>query len=366
MKKILKAAPFILIILLFTSPLVAQTSLDIDIFRKDKPKVQALWHRMADYSPTLRSVESAEFSPDGQHVVSAAKFGYYLMMWRVADGFLEWQKIMDAEIEAVTFSPDGKFIAAGDEAYNVTIFDMEGNVIRVLEHDAAFDGITWRPDGKFIAGGSEKGEVVLWNTDTWEKEILDAGGTVNSLQFTKDSKKLIAAGNRLNTEDRDAPREGFVKSWDVANNWEVMFDFKAQERSTKSVRLHPDEKSFAIAGFANQLKIYTYPEAEEIKVFDVPKKLEAVEYHPEGNFLFAGGHGDVIYVYSTETWQEVLQIDAPRVEYIDFTKDGRLMVTGHEDSGLLSLYLIWSKLTGAGHYDQLSREILNNKDMQDK
>lgn len=336
------------------------------IFRKDKPMLKEMWNRVADYSPTLRSVESAEFSPDGHHVVSAAKFGYYLMMWRVADGFLLWQKVMDAEIEAVTFSPDGKYIAAGDEAYNVTIFDMEGNVVRVLEHDAAFDGITWRPDGKYLAGGSEKGEVVLWNTNTWEKEILDAGGTVNSLQFTKDSKKLIAVGNRRDPNNPDAPRHGFVKSWDVTNDWEVIFEFRAQDRSTKSVRLHPNEKTFAIAGFASEVKVYTYPEAEEIAVFNVPTKLEAVEYHPEGNFLFAGGHGKVLHIYSTKNYEKVMEYPCNRVEYIDFTTDGRLMVTGHEDSGLLTLHLFWSKLTGEGDYDKLSREILKNKDMQNR
>ena len=357
----------ILVTLMIMAGMAGSTALsqsEIVIFREDKPIIKEMWHRVADYSPTLRSVESAEFSPDGHHVVSAAKFGYYLMMWRVADGCLLWQKVMDAEIEAVTFSPDGKYIAAGDEAYNVTIFDLEGNVVRVLEHDAAFDGITWQPNGKYLAGGSEKGEVVLWNTTTWEKEILDAGGTVNSLQFTKDSKKLIAAGNRKDPDNPDAPRHGFVKSWDVANDWVVIFDFRAQDRSTKSVRLHPNEKTFAIAGFASEIKVYSYPDAEEIAVFKVPAKLEAVEYHPEGNFLFAGGHGKVIHVYNTKDYEKVMEYPCNRVEYIDFTTDGRLMVTGHEDSGLLSLHLFWSKLTGEGDYDTLSKEILNNKDMQ--
>jgi WD40 repeat protein len=357
----------VLLTLVLCSGLLFQEGLDaqITIFRKDKPMIKPLWHRMADYSPTLRSVESAEFSPDGKYIVSAAKFGYYLMLWRVADGYLYWEKVMDAEIEAVTFSPDGKYIASGDEAYNVTIFDLKGNVVKKLEHDAAFDGITWRPDGKYVGGGSEKGEVVLWNTETWEKElILDAGGTVNSLQFTKDSKKLIAAGNRLDPQKPDKPRHGFVKSWDVEKNWEVIFDIKAQERSTKSVRFHPDEQSFAIAGFANQIKVYSYPGLKELAQFDMPKKLEAVEYHPEGNFLFAGGHGEVVYIYNTDKYDLVDTLQCRRVEYIDFTVDGRLMATGHEDSGLLSVYLIWSKLTGEGDYKTLSKEILKNKDMQ--
>jgi WD40 repeat protein len=338
---------------------------DIVIFKKDKPDIKLLWSRVADYSPTLRSVESAEFSPDGKYIVTAAKFGSYLMLWRVADGFLYWEKIFDAEIEAVTFSPDGKFIAAGDEAYNVTILNLEGEIIKVLEHDAAFDGISWRPDGKYVGGGSEHGEVVLWNTSTWEKEIvLEAGGTVNSLQFSKDSKKLIAAGNRIDTQNPEAPRHGFVKSWDVENNWQVVFDFKAQERSSKSVRFHPDEKSFAIAGFANQVKVFSYPDHKELAVFEFDKKLEAVEYHPEGNFLFAGGHGMEMHVYNTEYYEEVMTFPCRRVEYIDFSDDGRLMVTGHEDSGLLSLYMFWSKLSGENDYDILQREILNNKDLK--
>ena len=356
---------YFLLLGFFFVALPAISQEDIVIFKEDKPDIKLLWSRMADYSPTLRSVEAAEFSPDGKYVASAAKFGSYFMLWRVADGYLYWEKIMDAEVEAVTFSPDGQYIATGDEANMVTIFNLKGEVVKVLQHDAAFDGITWRPDGKYVGGGSENGKIVLWNTRTWEKEIvLDAGGTVNSLQFTKDSKKLIAAGNRRDPGNRDAPRHGFVKSWDVANDWAVIFDFRAQDRSTKSVRFHPGEKSFAIAGFANQVKVYTYPEHKELAVFNFEKKLEAVEYHPEGNFLFAGGHRSEMVVYNTKNYEEVMRFPCRRVEYIDFSDDGRLMVTGHEDSGLLSLYMLWSKLSGEDHYDILQRQILNNKDLK--
>jgi WD40 repeat protein len=184
-----------LLFILFTyEPLHAQI-----IFRTNKPDIKHLWSRVADFSPTLRSVEAAEISPDGKYVISGSKFGYYLMLWRVADGYLMWEHVMDAEIEAVTFSSDGQFVAAGDEAYTVNVFDLEGKPVKKLDHDAAFDGITWSPNGKYLAGGSEKGEVVLWNTRTWNKTlILEAGNTVNSLQFTKDTRKLIAAGNKLN------------------------------------------------------------------------------------------------------------------------------------------------------------------------
>lgn len=345
----------------FCSQANAQT-----IFREDKPLITPLWHRVADYSPTLRAVESAEISPDGKHVISGSKFGYYLMLWRIADGHLLWEKVMEAEIEAVTFSPDGKYIAAGDEAYQITIWDLKGNLIKTLMHDSAFDGITWSPDGRFVAGGSEKGEVVLWKAFNWEKvKILKAGETVNSLQFSKDTKRLIAAGNKMNPNpSHEWDRHGFVKAWEADNNWKVIFEINAQKQSSKSVRFNADEKSFAVGGFANQVKVFSFPGAEELAVIDLPEKVEAIAYHPEGNFLFVGGHSDDMLVYDTKRYEEVSSFNCKRIEYIDFSQDGRLMVTGHEDGGLLSLYLILSNIQTSDDYQKLSNEILQNKDLK--
>ncbi len=355
--------PLILFLMLIL--LLAETAEGQIIFREDKPMVKTLWHRVADYSPTLRSVEAAEISPDGKHVISASKFGYYLMLWRVADGYLIWEKVLDAEIEAVTFSPDGKYVIAGDEAYQVSLFNLQGELVEKFEHDAAFDGITWSPDGKYVASGSEGGEVVIWEADSWKKvKVLQAGNTVNSLEFTRDSDKLIVAGNRYDQGQTSGERHGFVKAWDVSENWQEIINIKAQERSTKSVRLSPDEQSFAIAGFANQIKIYSFPGAEELAAIDVPERLEAIAYHPEGNFLFAGGHGENVRVYHTKNYEQVADIPSRRVEYIHFSKDGRLMVTGHEDSGLLTLSMLLSKVQSSEDYDKLSREILENKDMK--
>ena len=172
----------------------------------------------------------------------------------------------------------------------VTVYDLEGNPVKVFEDDAGIDGITWSPDGKYLAAGSEKGAVLLWNTDTWEKKTLDAGTTVISLEFTKDSKKLIAAGKGQVPGEDDS--YGSVISWDVANDWEVIFEIRAQEHSVKSVRLSPDEKTFAVSGAGKQLQIFSFPDAKELTTIDLPDYLEAVAYHPEGHFIFAGGQKD--------------------------------------------------------------------------
>ena len=60
----------------------------ITIFGKDKPIIQAVWHRVADYSSTLRSVESAEISPDGRLILSASKYGRLMAIGQEDSGLL--------------------------------------------------------------------------------------------------------------------------------------------------------------------------------------------------------------------------------------------------------------------------------------
>lgn len=92
------------------------TSAQEGIYPTDAPSLAHIWTRIGDHTPKLRSVESAEFSPDGLTCISGSKFGYLLTLWRVADGTMIWQKKLPLEIECVSFSPDGKLIACGERS----------------------------------------------------------------------------------------------------------------------------------------------------------------------------------------------------------------------------------------------------------
>jgi WD40 repeat protein len=133
----------------------------------DAPALEHIWNRIADNSPKLRSVESAEFSPDGLKCASVSKFGNLLSVWEVADGSLVLQNKLDAEIECVSYSPDGEQIACGDEAFYVTVWDAAtSEQVAVLEHDAGIDGFTWSNDGQYLVAGTEKCDMWFWNPDT--------------------------------------------------------------------------------------------------------------------------------------------------------------------------------------------------------
>ena len=355
-----------LALLLLVQPLLAQSD---TIYPTDIPQPVLLWSRLGDASPGLQSVEAAEFSPDGRLAVSGGKFGYRVMLWRVADGTLLWENAHESEIECVTFSPDGRRIATGGEDYYLRVWDVEtGDQLHAVEMpDAGFDGITWSPDGKYIVGGDEAGNAIFFDAEDYRQvNSLNVGSTINSLQFTADGAHLLVGGN-IQTPDPAGPGgnryTGFAKIIDVATMG-VVSDIGEQPGSIKSVRYSHDERHFATGGFDNAARVFEVATGKLVREFTSPLKIEAVAFTPDGQYLATGGHELALSFYRLSDGELALQVPMARVEYIDFTDNGRLVLTSHEDSGLVSCYLLLTNTQARGNYQQIADKQLNNRDLK--
>lgn len=357
----------IFILLAFHQITAAQ---EFPIYKGEQPDIMPVWHRIADHAPVLRSVESARLSPDGRMAVSASKFGYYLMAWRVADGALLWEKKQSCEIECIAFAPDGKTFVTGDENFMLTVWDAQtGNPIKQLEHDSGIDGITWSHDGKVIAAGSEKGDVWLWDASGYQaKGRIHVGSTINSLDFSKDDTRLVVGGN-IQTPDPKTKRThygGFVKLIDLSKQ-AVSRSYEGPKGSVKSVRFSPDEKFIASGGFDSTARLFETQTGRLVKTFEERLKIEAVAFTPDGQYVLTGGHPRKISFYRLSDMTLAYQLPTPRTEYLDFSADGRLLLTAHEDSGLLSLYMMLSNTHNTpGLYQKIEDQLLDNRDLKKK
>lgn len=340
---------------------------DEKIYNTEAPELFNVWHRMADFSPRLRAVEAAELSPDGRLAVSGSKFGYKVMLWNTADGSLVWENEHDSEVECVIFSPDGKRIATGGEDYMVRVWDVTtGRQLAAWEHDSGLDGITWSHNGRILATGSEAGDAWLWDGDTY-KELgkISTGSTINSLQFTKEDDFLVVGGNNQvkNEDTGKTDYFGFASLIDVKTQ-KVIREYTGMQGSVKSVRISPNEKLLATGGFDNTARIFDFKTGKLLKTLKRPLKVEAVDFTADGHYLAIGGHELQVTFIRLSDFEEVSFIKSPRTEYIDISNDGRLMLTAHEDSGLISLYMFLSNTQQSGSYQKIADKQLNNRDLK--
>ncbi len=90
----------------------------------------------------------------------------------------QW-KAHEGEVQALTVSPDGKFLVAGAEDRAVSVWDLQS--FRLLaKWDAAEATITeaaFAPDSRTLAIGDAKGVLQVWNLTGIFEEMARLGFT---------------------------------------------------------------------------------------------------------------------------------------------------------------------------------------------
>lgn len=153
----------------------------------------------------MYSVDNFEFSPTESVLVVAGRkenqYNQTIKLFDTETGELIMQLFEDEEAfpTAVAFSPDGEYVACGisNADQGITIWEVAtGEVYREIKHDADVSAITWSPDGKEIAGGGIDKRVTVWDVKSGEVELeLSAmDGYVSAIDISDDGNYLAACG----------------------------------------------------------------------------------------------------------------------------------------------------------------------------
>lgn len=314
-------------------------------------RLEPVWSRVADALGEMGSVESAEFSPDGKHIVSGTKFDNSVVMWRTSDGTEIWRQYTEQEVERVGWSADSKLVAAGSEDYLVTVYDAAtGDVVKKLPQSRGIDGLTWSNNGNLLVSGEEKielddgtteGYIRVFDRDrNWEEvQTLNFGSTTNELFFSQDDAYLLAVGH------------GAIKVYRTSDWTEVQTLNPGFYVTFTSGTFSPDAK-YVIAcgqsdGARGTIYLWDWQEGKLEKTFNhTGKKVESLSWHPNGDYIAHAGHDPYIYVYrvadilnyrndrirvASRTWA------GDHAEYVDFNADGSFFVSAHQN-GLIKLW----------------------------
>jgi WD40 repeat protein/tetratricopeptide (TPR) repeat protein len=279
----------------------------------------------ADTSATHKGrVRSVAFSPTDQRLLAVGYGGQanvsHVVLWDTGAG-TELARLPGATdlpnfqvnenngaIDALAFSPDGKFLVAGFGAKNLLMGGSFATPLKVWEvttrrlirrlngHTNYCISLDFSRDGTLLASASRDGTAILWSTKTWkatqtlhnadkDSVFRESGrrGMVEDVAFSPDGKLLAMAS-----------REGTVQLWDVAPG-KLLATLKGHSSAVEAVVFSPDGRTLVSGGTDQTVRLWNVETRRELMQLD-PGGIElgqvmTLALSPDGKQLLAGGRG---------------------------------------------------------------------------
>ena len=244
-------------------------------------------------------------------------------------------EVINAQLRDVSVSPNGQLIATGASNNTVKIWDVKGNLLKILKgHSDFIWNIRFSPDGKTLASSSSDGTIRLWNVEDGKltKTILAHNNTwVRSISYSPDGKLLASSDSR-----------GWVKLWN-AGNGKLLQTIPAHRQPIRwvtYVKFSPDGKTLASTSRDKTVKLW---QVENGKLLKTPKILKghesavrSVDFSPDGKTLASASEDRTVKLWNLEDGKQVENFLGHRsaVWSVNFSPNGKQLVSSGSDSTL--------------------------------
>jgi hypothetical protein len=205
-------------------------------------------------------------------------------------------------VEAMAWSPDGKYLVSGSYK-ELTVWDaMTGEERhKVTGFKFIVVAIAFSQDGKMfgVAGGEPTvdGEVKLFEVGTW-KLVMDLknchSDTVYGLAFSPEKMKLPIEGQKDKFREvqmiATCSADKFVKTWTIPDG-KMVKSFEGHTHHVLDVGWAADGKLLASAGADNTVKIWDFDKGEQARTINAHGKqvTRLLFVGKKNEFLTAGG-----------------------------------------------------------------------------
>ncbi|MDF5707279.1 MAG: hypothetical protein PUP90_06245 [Nostoc sp. S4] len=230
------------------------------------------------------------------------------------------------EVNCVTFSPDGKFIASGSSDSTVCLWNIIGNPTAefLLGHEQEVNCVAFSPDGKFIVSGSIDGILCLWDlqgnliTQLWQGH--EEG--IISVAFNSNSDSIVSVGF-----------DGTVCLWDLQGN-AITQPWRGHKEGVISVTFSPNRDSIVSVGFDGTVCLWDLQGNAITQPWHKHEaKIICVAFSPDGKFIVSGSSDSTVRLWDIQgnSIGQPWRGHEGHVNSVAFSPDGKFIVSGSCD-----------------------------------
>ncbi len=284
----------------------------------------------------LGPARAGDWSPDGTRLVVAGSEGISV---RTVSGHELWRHRAEDDhhsVSAVAWSPDGKWIAAGERDGDMVAYGAEDGASAWKQHEGGgprvYD-LAWSPDGARLAAAlAIMGTVVVMNGRTGRplhRLTSEDSWYPHTVAWSPDGERLATGDGKHK-----------VRVWDPGTH-RVLIRAAGHDRDVWTVRWSPDGRRLASAGGDSTVRIWDATDGREVSrlVTGGTAQLMGISWSPDGELLAAGawiaaddGHTRAhVWRAGTGELKAVLRGHRDSVRWVGFSPDGELLGTASED-----------------------------------
>lgn len=240
---------------------------------RSKMKINTLEHSLNNQGQ-YSAVSAVAFSPNGQRLASA---GNNVKFWNISNlkDITEGSIFQHNEyVWTIDFSPDGKWLAAGDNGGNVTVWDTQNSkVVKALKGYLKwpnFVGFSPNLDNPILATIGKYQYIKLWTLSDWELQgPLMNPAPVSSLAFSQDGKTLASVSSES------------VELWSVESGSHIT-SLKRQTSKVQSVAFASDGTTLASGGDDGMIRIWKVTPYLTPQQLEGQAKVKMIYFIPRG------------------------------------------------------------------------------------
>ncbi len=277
-------------------------------------------------------VNAVTFSPDGRWLATASTDGT-AKLWRVGErGAAATLAAGGGPLRAVAFSPDGRTLATASQTAGVTLWDVGSRAAAArLPTGGAARAVAFSPDGRTLAVGDERGTVTLWGLAAGRAPSVRASLAaheqgVNAVAFSPDGS-LVASGGLDHT----------ARLWDAASG-SLVATLAGHSDVVLAVAFSPDGRTVATGSADRTVRLWAAPGGQpQATLVGHSDDVNALAYTPDGRTLVSASGDGAARLWDTATTRMTgaLSGHTDYVMGVAVSRDGLVATGGFDGSAVL-------------------------------